>query len=212
MKRLPLLTLLMLLFTPMVYAYNFAGTYNYVGAGGGIIHFSNVITANGLYWANGLIRFSNLIWGARNYGTLGFDADAGVNVTITEITQKSLTYTVNPNVTSTVATRIYYQGKARPSSYDGASRITHDEDTGITTVYTLGGDKTVELEWAYGSEYINMRNIIYMAITLFNLCAFATIAIMFSNVRGSDIKAIMTIIIGTIIYNLIMIALINYLS
>lgn len=204
--------LLLLVFTPAAYAYTFAGSFNYVGNSGGIIHFSNTITATKLSWVNGLIQFSNLVWAARNYGSLGFDADAGVNITVTEITYNSLTYSVDPNVTSTVTTRIYYQDKARPSSYDGANRVTYDDGTGVTTVYTDGGAQTVELEWAYGSEYINIRNICYAAIIIFNLGSFTGVVIIFSNASGGgDMKALAALIIGTIIYNLILISFIMYL-
>lgn len=210
MTKKALLVILLFVFVPIVHAYQYNGAYNYGGENGGNIRFGSTFVASHQNWRQGLIRFHDFTWGSRNYGVLGFDADAGVNVTITCVTHDSITILIEPNVTSRVATHVYYDGKSRPSHYDGADQVIYDDGTDITTVYTQGGDREIELEWRYGSEYINIRNLCYISLGIFNLGILVFAAMMLS--RGEfDGKAMINIIMATMAYNLIILSIAQYL-
>src|SRR4030043_43499 len=164
---------------PLVYAINFIGAINYVGAGGGNVTFAQNFQATTLNYVSGLTRFTSLIWGGNNLGNIGFDA-VGCNMPVTTMNFYTLSYTVSAAGASTQ--RIYYRGLAAPQTCTGGT-ATHVD--GVTTVATAG-ITVVTLNWgSIAPEGVDIIQSVpgYLRLVVVMLIVFAA-AIILMATRG----------------------------
>lgn len=211
-KAIKPLLLLLFLFTPItVHAVTYEGVINFVGSGGGNVTFGNTFTTYQLGPYNGLNQFTNLVWLGRNYNQLGFDAGAGVNMTITGITPNSLTYIV-ATAAPAGTTRVYFLGHGEPSGSNGATTVTYQATTQITTVVSPPG--IVRLEWSQGE--IEKDRILGNMLTYLGIAALipvvATAVILKQAAQGEDVNfgVVIGVIVSTLVLFVIVAAIINY--
>jgi len=170
------------LMVPLVCAINFIGATNFVATHGGNVTFAQNFQAYSLTYAGGLNHFTNLVWGGYLRGNLGFDADAGVNMTVTNIAQSTVSYTVATLAPGNVQTYIYYyragfpNQPGQPTSVTGGT-FTYSQVTGIATVTTTGGAATVTVN--YASEGAEEQQSLMTMVLVF-LGVFAMVPLVFA--------------------------------
>jgi len=133
----------------------YLGPSNYIATHGGIVRFSQDFQAYGLTYPDGLNRFTTLIWGAWTRGTVGFDAAAGVNMTVTLVGASRITYTVETAAPGAVNTYVYYQ-RSGPGSAFATPTVTggvgtYNAGTHLLTVATTGSPVAVTV--TYGADF-----------------------------------------------------------
>lgn len=135
--KLFFLLLLGLALVPIAQAINFQGTINYIGTGGGNVTFNQNFVANSLSWINGLTRFQAFRWTGNNLGGIGFDTDAGTNMTVLNVGAAQINYNISNPILALSTQRVFYGDKGRPTITGGV--ITNfNAGTNIVTVTTLG--------------------------------------------------------------------------
>ena len=141
LKRFMVLFILTLticgVFFGTVSAINFEGAINYVGAGGGNVTFNQNFVANSLRWVNGLNRFQAFRWAGNNRGGIGFDTDAGTNMTVLNVGAAQINYNISNPVLALSTQRVFYGDKGRPTITGGVI-TNYNDGTDIVTVTTLG--------------------------------------------------------------------------
>ena len=142
------------LMVPFAYAINFIGPINYVASHGGNVTFAQNFQATSLTYPGGLNRFTNLVWGGTLRGNLGFDAAATANMTVTQIGQNTVAYTVTTLAPGAVHTYLYYDmagtpRPSRPTSVTGGT-YTYDDATRIATITTTGSPVAVVVAYSFG--------------------------------------------------------------
>lgn len=149
MKRQAIVILLIFtLLIPIAEAITIDGPTNFVNSHGGNVIYDITPTTSQIDIVNTLISFSNLVLGGINRGTLGFDCVTGINMTITGITQNTVTYTVETALPGAVNSYVYYRRNVgmnqltRPLTVTGGT-FTYAPGTGTTTITTTGSPVTV---------------------------------------------------------------------
>lgn len=147
------LTLFSLLI-PNALAITFDGI-EFQSATGGVIKFGSSFAAAQFAWVSGMNVFTGFTWSGVNMGGLRFDADSGVNMTITHVTTSSVRYTVNTGIGGNVKTYVRY-GKydAGPGSFTGASTVITNPATSVSSMTTVGNGVVVQLNYAETSTLI----------------------------------------------------------
>lgn len=143
------------LMVPLTSAIWFIGPTNFIATHGGIVRFSQNFQAYRLTYPDGLNRFTTLIWGTWTRGNVGFDADTGVNMTVTLVGAYRITYTVETAAPGAVNTYVYYQ-RSGPGSAFATPTVTggvgtYNAGTHILTVATTGSPVAVTV--TYGADF-----------------------------------------------------------
>ena len=166
--KLFFLILLSLTLVPAAYCINFTPGIYFEGNGGGLVDFDQNFAAYTV--TLGPNRFTRFNWNGNNYGTLGFDADPGVNVTVTNVNDNSVTYDVAG--AGAVNTYIYYDGDP-PMRSDGATNTNHNDASGVTTVLSPGGGTVTLYYGEVSSEIRASGKVMANLFTLFAImCIF----------------------------------------
>ena len=166
--RLFTLLILGLLLVPMVNAFTIDGPTNFEGSGGGIVRFGDTFTARQLSIVNTLNQFTTLGYGG-NRGTLAFNCDTGVNMTILSVGQYSLQYNVS-TLLGTVDTYVHYNNNDRTPAGTNTDNVVYNQATEIATVTTTGNGVIVTLNYATLTDDLNANFDIFIA--MFPLIAF----------------------------------------
>ena len=137
------------------------------------------VVANRFTWGT-------VVYGGAAIGTVGFDPDLGAVMTITNMQQQQLNYTVV--AVGVTMQRIYYRGLGAPTVVTGGTAVTAG---GVTTVTTIG-NSNVGLGWAApppsggsGQLYDNM--IMYLGLAAL-VPMIAAIGYILSLMQGGDIN------------------------
>ena len=163
---------------PMAYGIDFSPGINFQG-GGGNVTFAQAFSANRVVL--GPNRFYGFVWGGHNRGELGFDVDAGANMTVTGVAERSITYTIDPGGGAPLHTQVYWDAYGGPNQVTGADHMNYDGSTGVATL-TSTGAATITL--FYGDISSSMREAGEGMATLFTLFAVICIFAMFDEARG----------------------------
>lgn len=206
-KSLLVLIVFTSILLPMVYAVTFIGPVNYIATHGGIVHFSQTFTAQSLTYSKGLNFFTALFWGGTLRGNLGFDADSGVNLTVTSILSNRITYTVETLSGTPVQTYVHYRRSvglypaSAPNEVTGGT-WTYNQGTQVITVTTSGSPVTVTIEY-YGATVspplFDAANILVALLPLM------IIAVVISDVKegvfgmGTAGKSLLLIVVITVL-------------
>jgi len=191
------LLMLVTLFTlvPIVYGIDFSPGINFQG-GGGNVTFSQAFSANRVVL--GPNRFYGFVWGGHYRGDLGFDVDAGANMTVTGVSERSITYTIDPGGGAPLHTQVYWDAYGGPTRVTGADHMNYDGATGVATL-TSTGVVTVTLFYADISH--DMRDAGKSMANLFTLFAVICIFAIFDEARGGfeNGKLIMYLIVMAVV-------------
>lgn len=179
------------LMVPLVYAIWFIGPTNFIATHGGNVTFAQNFQASSLTYPDGLNRFTNMIWNGQNLGTLGFDVDAGANMTVTAITRDTVTYTIITALPGNIVSYLYYWRNvnmaphlSEPTAVTGGTHV-YDAPLGMVNVTTTGSPRTIVVTYGYGMGA--SENIIEGADVLIMLIPFLTLAAVIGDARGGEL-------------------------
>lgn len=189
--KLFFLLLLSLSLIPSVYAINFQGNINYIGVGGGNVTFNQNFVANSLTWINGLTRFQAFRWTGNNLGGIGFDTDAGTNMTVLNVGATQINYNISNPILALSTQRVFYGDKGRPTITGGVI-TNYNDGTDIVTVTTLG-DAVVVL--SYNIPGVALDNAALNLVGVFTVVAFAVILGWRGGILDTDVLITLLIII-----------------
>ena len=145
---LPLM-FLMLLMVPAAQCFTINNPdFNFVNSHGGNVRFGDVFTTTQNNVANTLNRFLSLVFGGTNYGTLSFDCDTGVNMTIISVSQYTVIYNVSTAEPGAVNTYVSYARNDNAPTGTNTDTVTYNAATNIATVTTTGNGVLVTLDYA----------------------------------------------------------------
>ena len=133
---------------PTSYGFTIDGPLFFHGPGGGLVVFQNDYIVTQFNTIGTINRFTGTTMLGIGTGNTGFDCDTGDNMTITNITPTTLTYTI----TGAGQQRIYFQGYGKPNEITGGTVVV---GAGNTLVVTTTGAGTVTMTW-----YTNVNNIV----------------------------------------------------
>ena len=177
--------LLSLIYVPIVYGITFTPGIDFQGVGGGNVTF------NQNFWAYNVdvgrpVRFTRFTWNGVNYGLMALDIQANANMTVTAVTENTVTYDVAPAGGGPIQSRIYFGGRT-PTDVNGEDAFNHNPATG-TTLITTTGASTVTLHYHEIST-----NLIETGVTLsevFTLVALCSIFGVMEGARSGNSKLI----------------------
>ena len=130
---------LSLLLVPMVNAFTIDGPTNFVYGTGGNVRFDDSTTSTYYQIVNAVSRFTSVRDnGGPNRGSLGFDCQDGVNMTILGIGQYQIQYSVATALPGAVTTTVYYANNDHIPVGTNTDTVTFNGVTDITTVTTTG--------------------------------------------------------------------------
>lgn len=182
---LPVVFLCFLL-VPTAYAFTIDGPINWVYENGGNIRYNITITTTEYTTWNTLSRFQQLRTGAPLLGNLAFNCQNGVNMTITSITDDTVTYLVETAAPGAVSTYLYYSRNIptypvrRPAEVAGGT-LNYNTNTGIATIRTTGASVPVTVTYTYDVADI----IIEQNMSLIQVLTLITIVSAFIYVGGA---------------------------
>ena len=162
------LLIVSLLLVPTINAFTIDGPTNFEGSGGGIVRFDDTFTARQLSIVNALNQFTSLGFGG-NRGTLAFNCDTGVNMTIISVSQYRIRYNVS-TLLGTVDTYVHYNNNDRTPAGTNTDNIVYNQATETATVTTTGNGVIVTLNYAIFSDTLNENFSIFIA--MFPIVAF----------------------------------------
>ena len=163
-----LFLILSLTMIPMVQAFTIDGPTNFEGSGGGIVRFGDTFTARQLSIVNTLNQFTRLGFGG-NRGTLAFNCDAGVNMTILSVSQYTIRYNVS-TLLGAVDTYVHYNNNDRTPQGTNTDNVVYNVGTETATVTTTGNGVIVTLNYATLTDDLNANFDIFIA--MFPIVAF----------------------------------------
>lgn len=174
------LLMIVALFTlvPIVYGIDFSAGIVFQG-GGGNVTFAQAFSAYRVVL--GPNRFYRFTWGGHNRGVLGFDVDAGSNMTVTSVAERTIMYTIDPGGGAPLHSQVYWDAYGGPTRVTGADHMNYDESTGVATL-TSTGAVTVTLFYADISH--SMWDAGKGLADLFTLVAVICIFAAFDEARG----------------------------
>lgn len=111
---------------------------------GGYLIFTTGFNASAVSWSSDLIIFSGFNMSNNYFGGLGFEIPVGVNISISAVTNTSITGSIVH--TSDATTRIYCPGQGRPTRVDGVDMWGWNPTTGCIEM-EIDGDGTLNIEW-----------------------------------------------------------------
>ena len=147
-KAIMPLFILMLLIVPVAQCFTIDGLTNFVNSHGGNVQFGDTFTSTQRTVANTLNRFLTLVFGGTNYGTLSFDCDTGVNMTIISVSQYTVIYNVSTAEPGAVNTYVSYARNDNAPTGTNTDTVTYNAATNIATVTTTGNGVLVTLDYA----------------------------------------------------------------
>jgi len=181
MKAVKLALLMIIAFficIPPVYSIDFSAGVIFQGGGGNVTFAQDFSATRVVLGPN---RFYVLVWGGHNRGTLGFDVDAGSNMTVTGVTERAITYTIDPGGGAPLHSQVYWDAYSSPTRVTGADNMNYDETTGVTTI-TSTGVAAVTLFYADISH--DMRTAGKSMTNLFTLFAVMCVFAVLDEARG----------------------------
>ena len=157
-KVLMLALCIVALALPVVHGIFFIGPTNFIATNGGITTFAQNFQATRLSYPDGLNRFTNIVWDGTLRGSLGVDADTGVNITVTALNRDQIRYTVTTLAPGPVDTYIYYYRNIQDTAKLRApSEVTADGTAapftyadGVATITTTGSPVAVIVSYGVG--------------------------------------------------------------
>ena len=128
-----------LLLIPTVNAFTIDGPTNFVYGTGGNVRFDDSTVSTYYQIVNAVSRFNSIRDnGGPNRGTLGFDCQDDVNMTILAIGQYQIQYSVATALPGAVTTTVYYANNKHIPVGTNTDTVTFNDVTDITTVTTTG--------------------------------------------------------------------------
>ena len=148
-KKLYFVVLVLSLFlVPMAQGFTIDGPTNFVYGTGGNVRFDDSTTSTYYQIVNAVSRFTSIRDnGGPNRGTLGFDCQDGVNMTILGIGQYQIQYSVATALPGAVTTTVYYANNDHLPVGTNTDTVTFNAVTDTTTVTTTG-NVIVTLDYA----------------------------------------------------------------
>jgi len=144
---------------PVAYGIDISTGMIFSGDSGGLVTFSQNFVVQHILL--GPTQFTDLEWGGIDYGGFIFDADTGVNVTVIQIADRSITYDVATGIGAPVQTEVSYTAYGAPVTVAGADSYDYNSSTGITTVNSTGASTITVI---YGGRHTSPLLLIIVAI------------------------------------------------
>ena len=205
-KKAILTFLVFVLFTvPLAQCFTLDNSvFNFVGTHGGNVRYANSVQFSQL--TIGVTRFVSLFFNGINMGNLVFDCDNGVNMTITEVTRNSISYTIaGAGIKHSYVT---YERFNAPISYTGAFSLTYDAPTGVSTVTHVGND-VVTITYGGGLSS-GLSDVSVLMSSFFGLICLS--AVLGYILKGGDIKTGIVMFAFTIMVIIYLLAVVNGLG
>lgn len=221
-KKLPIVALFVCvmfiaMFSPVVRTANpywtvYPEFYFYATTGGGPIQFQPTVTMNGWYWAGDLVRFRQLNMGGTVVGEAGFNCTSSGNATLTNMDEKSFSYTVSGSSGVAVTTCLYLSNRARiPNSVTGASSFSWDAASHILTVIVVPpSDVNVVVTWEAITDAIGSVKSTWGHV--FTLVTFLLAIAFMSQVARGEGMGILSAIMGFVVTTAVLFMLLNWLE
>jgi len=146
------------LLVPLAAAITFIGPTNFVGPHGGNVTFSQTFTATTLDYSTGLNTFHSLRWGGAPIGTMGFDVDAGDNMTVTNIAVNQVNYAV----TGASVSYVCFIGAGPPTEVIGGTHVY--DAVNQTVIVTTAGAGAVVVRWATERTGLYNNLLVYIGL------------------------------------------------
>jgi len=151
--KILLMTVLLVGSIPPIYAITIDGPYNFQGPHGGNVRFGSSTVTTNIAIVNALNQLSRLQFdGDINRGTLGFDAQTGVNMTILAVNRYTIIYNVSTAIVNPVLTYVHYNRNDHYPTGTNTDNINYNPATDIATVTTTGDGVIVTLNYATASS------------------------------------------------------------
>lgn len=151
--KILLMTVLLVGSIPPIYAITIDGPYNFQGPHGGNVRFGSSTVTTNIAIVNALNQLSRLQFdGDINRGTLGFDAQTGVNMTILAVNRYTIIYNVSTAIANPVLTYVHYNRNDHYPTGTNTDNINYNPATDIATVTTTGDGVIVTLNYATASS------------------------------------------------------------
>ncbi len=165
--------LLALMLVPIANAFTIDGPINFESANGGIVRFDDSTVSLRYNIYNTLSQFGSLRYNAGpNRGTLAFDCQAGVNMTILGVSNFIVTYNVSTLNPGAVTSYVYYRNhNTVPPVGTNTDNLVFNALTDITTVTTTGNGVIVTLDYT-NLQLISVEESINIMIDFFPIVVF----------------------------------------
>ena len=152
----------------MAYGFTIDGPTNFESANGGIIRFDDSTVSLRYNIYNTLSQFVSLRYGGgNNRGTLAFDCQAGVNMTILGVSNFVVTYNVSTLIPGAVTSYVYYRNHNTVIPVGtNTDSLVFNALTDITTVTTTGNGVIVTLDYT-NLQLVSVEDSINIMITIF---------------------------------------------
>ena len=150
-----LLSVLLLVSTPitLVEAITIDGPYNFQGPHGGNVRFGSATVTTQINIVNALIHLNALTFGGGiNRGSLSFDAQTGVNMTILAVNRYTIMYNVSTANPAPVLTYVHYNRNDHYPTGTNTDNVNYNPATDTATVTTTGDGVIVTLNYATASS------------------------------------------------------------
>ena len=139
---------------------------------GGYLTFTDTFNASTVTWSSNIIIFTDFENENGEFGTLGFDLPAGINVSVTEVATGAISQTVTYTALSDY--RVYTPEHGIPSTITGAADGWSWTAGQSTIIISIENDATIGMSWStwysendtYAAPTWNLPNLInqYLAI------------------------------------------------
>ncbi len=152
----------------MAYGFTIDGPVNFESSNGGIVRFGDPTVSLRYNFYNTLSQFGSLRYNAGpSRGTLAFDCQAGVNMTILGVSKFIVTYNVSTLISGAVTSYVYYRNNNLVAPVGtNTDSLVFNALTDITTVTTTGNGVIVRLDYT-NLQITTVEDSINIMITMF---------------------------------------------
>lgn len=149
MKREALSVLILfLVLLPTVNAFTIDGPTNFNGPNGGNVRFEDITISTQYSIVNTLNQLSGYRLFGTTYGVMGFDCQAGVNMTVLAVSKNIVRYNVSTLNPGAVTTYVHYGRYENAPAGTNTDTINYNQITDVTTVTSTGNGVIVTLTFA----------------------------------------------------------------